>query len=291
MYDSESERFQMAVEIIQRLKPGLTAVQPNPLLSADLLQRAVGLFDTSPAPLAGDTLDLPAGRPAAPADSPSLRLADVLEQRGPFPAYSTLLGVCEDGMPFLFDLADPTPGSVLAQGRSKDHLTALLKAVLLSAGQINSPREVQYTIITPNPAEFAWFASQRHCAGVFGAYEDAALARVYELAQVANQRRSGRERGAVHILAVDDIHQLWRQREMYTESQLLWLLQHGARSYVWTVTTLRSELAGRLPPALMGAFLTRINAVEARRNKNAAPQFGVQYGNEWVGFTVPEISA
>ncbi len=66
-------------------------------------------------------------------------LAGLLESLPEPPPYAALLGACEDGLPFLFDLTNPAPGAVLVTGDAAGGKTRLLHSILHSACRMNTP--------------------------------------------------------------------------------------------------------------------------------------------------------
>jgi hypothetical protein len=92
-------------------------------------------------------------RPSSRAAIPSL--AGLIRKIGPQPPYSALVGLCEDGLPFLLDLSDPVPGAVLIAGDPSSGKTRLLQSLLASVGVFSGPQELSYTLITSRPQENA----------------------------------------------------------------------------------------------------------------------------------------
>jgi len=74
-----------------------------------------------------------------------------MERLGPVPPYSALIGMCEDGLPFLFDLDDPSAGSILMIGDENSGKTRLMQTILLSASALNPPERRMFSVITSNP--------------------------------------------------------------------------------------------------------------------------------------------
>lgn len=274
------EQLQIALEVMQRLGVERTMLPPNPAPDAYL-------------------------RPDPPsAGRPLPSLAGLIREIGPQPPYSALVGLCDDGLPFLLDLSDPSPGSILIAGDRGSGKTRQLQAILASAGALNQPEEVCYTVITPRPAEFELLQSQAHCLDVLTPGERAACALVLDYAEIANQRRTGRETGALLVLAVDDLAALDRYLDDKATRYLQWLLQHGPSVGIWTFASLEAgrarELDRRLLPAFGTRFIGKIASPGRASDLTGCPepvvealeggrQFCVLFGNEWIRFWIPEL--
>jgi hypothetical protein len=204
----------------------------------------------------------------------------------------------------MFDLSDPTPGSILIAGDRKSGKTRLLQAVLSSISALNRPDDVCYYMITPRPVENQVIYQQAHCLDILSPDEQSASALVLDFAEIANQRRSGRERGPVTILAIDDLSALNYYMDEKVTRYLQWLLEYGPKVGVWVIATVESDGARRIDRRLIPAFGTRLvgkisssslagllsgypdPVVEALES---GKQFCILYGSEWIRFWIPEI--
>lgn len=184
------------------------------------------------------------------------KIKDFVKDR-PMPAYSTIIGRVADQQrdPFLLDLTDPMPGSILFTSEL-DMTRASIRLMAEAATTISPASQVQVTIIADDLGRY----NDLPIIGI-EVYKDAAMARIYELAQVANQRRSGRERGAIHLLFLEDIRAVWKARDMYTESQLLWLLGNGPQSGIWPVAYCRAAHLPHVPRMVLELFKTHVQQV------------------------------
>lgn len=84
-------------------------------------------------------------------------------------------------------------------------------------------------------------------AETLASYDDRALAEAYDLSCVANQRRSGRERGAYKLLAIDSLDDLYRQRDAQVEAYLLWLISDGPAQGISVAAACSPEFPIRAP--------------------------------------------
>jgi hypothetical protein len=222
-----------------------------------------------------------------------------LPNLGPLPRYSAIIGVCEDGLPLLFDLSNPSAGCILILGSAQTGKCKLLKSILLSASLLNSPRDVNYFLVTPDPGKFADLAGYDHCSGVYSSYERAARELIIELASIAEQRKSGRQIGAMIILAIDDLYTFLKDREFEVDLHLKWLLKNGPNNGVWCIATLKPEYITKLRSEHLLLFKTRLIAnshplsLEPGNrlpSQNSYPDtFKTQIGSQPVHFWIPDL--
>jgi FtsK/SpoIIIE family len=237
--------------------------------------------------------------------TPTPSLSTVLGSLGHLPSYSALLGLCDDGLPFLMDLSDPAPGSILITGQPGSGKTRLLAALLTSAARLNDPRSVSFCVISPQLYEVESLGRFPHCQGIAPPYERTASEMIMKLAAIAEQRRSGRELGPAIILAIDDLAYLAGEYLDYGVSvHLKWLLHYGPASMVWPVVTLRSDQFHAVDRRLLGSFSTKVlgqwhfendprklNPGGRTLSRHLLPEgtFEVLFNNQWIRFAVPSI--
>ncbi len=232
-------------------------------------------------------------------------LSAVLASLGHLPSQSALIGLCEDGMPFLMDLSNPSPGSILITGQPGSGKTRLLAALLTSAAQLNDPYSMNFCVISPQLYELEPLRRFSHCQGIAAPYERDASEMIMKLAAVAEQRRSGRELGPAVILAIDDLAYLAGEYLDYgVSAHLRWLLQYGPASMVWPVVTIRSDQAYAVDRRMLAFFSTRFLGQGHYEHDNHKLGYGsrnlsehflqegtfeVLFNNQWIRFTVPSV--
>jgi hypothetical protein len=210
-----------------------------------------------------------------------------------------LLGVCEDGLPLLIDLTDPSPGSFLIVGDERSGKAHLLQAILASACYLNPPERVAVSVITPHPGLFEGLESIQNCRAVLSAYDRNASEYVIELSALAEQRRYGRHQGQVEILALHDMPEFVQYNDYEVNSYLKWLVEHGPSSSIWTIASIKASQLWRIRDGFYEAFgsqLTgRSSSTQITSGQDTAydrPQspgvFSTQVGDEWIRFWVPQ---
>ena len=234
------------------------------------------------------------------AGTPAISLQGLLHRLGPVPHYSALIGMCEDGLPFLFDLKDPSAGSILIVGDENSGKTRLLQTVLSSASALNPPEDVMFYVITTNPGRYQSMEKAGNCNTVLSAYDRLASELVVELAELTEERRYGRNRGNVEILAIDDLAAFVQNNDYEVNAYLKWLVEHGPRSAVWSIATILPAQAWRIRGGLMEAFGTQLTGWTSSHqlppeiqsqpvNQGDPEMFIAALGEEWVRFWVPDI--
>jgi len=188
---------------------------------------------------------------------PSLKR--IIQEFRPFPEKTVILGLCEDHLPFVLDLKNPRSGSLLISGEPGSGKTNLLGTIARSASMIESPDSICYCIISTKPDELADLYNAPHCQALVAPYDRAAGEIILALSAIAEQRRSGRERGPALLLLIDDIYPLLAHYfDFNTFLHLKWLVQNGPRSKVWPVISIQTNNVWDLSRDFVNIFPFRI---------------------------------
>jgi len=231
-------------------------------------------------------------------------LETLIQQCAPLPTDSIILGICDDGLPFVLDVTNPAPGALVILSDADAGQRRLLNAILASAALLNSEEELVFNLLVNDPEEFQNLAQFGHCHNVIpidGNSSDELAAVIRELAVITEARRRSRPVPPAVILAIDDLARCLQIIDDETFAQLYWLVKHGPRSRVWTIASLDALQARKIEPRLLASFRTRlIGSIEdadlgqyltGGENLEIEPsvdanQFYVPYGNSWVRFWV-----
>lgn len=285
---SPEERLLIGLKVLERLRPELRARREGfpPYEEA-------GDWHTTGEEVGADDFYIP--------DQPGLSaLQDVLSQAGPLPPYSLLLGACEDGLPFLLDLNNPAPGSLLVAGDRSSGKTRLLRAILSSAVMLNSPSEVAFNVIAARPDEYTGLEQEDHCEGIFAASDPCLDNFIVALSYLVEERRRSGSFGPAMVLVVDDLAELLQYISRRAFGRLFSIVQHGPSQRVWVAAAISSEQAGAVDGLLSG-FRTRLvgsiaspDLAEAFCGEGQAlatelepgSQFIAPFGSEWIHFWV-----
>ena len=183
----------------------------------------------------------------------------ILKSFGPFPPYSFVVGVCQDGLPFMISLDNPKSGSILVVGEDGFEKTQILKAMSLSASMLNNPEQVRLCVITNKVDRYANLMKYPNCHALLTPYERAAGEMVIEFASIAEQRRSGRERGGVMMLLIDDFQSFAPLLSDYSVYlNLKTLVTKGPLSGIWPIISIKPEDVHSTKGQLLHSFGTYI---------------------------------
>ena len=178
----------------------------------------------------------------------------------PVPYQSILIGACEDGLPFLLDLAQPSAGPVLVTGDAKCGKTHQMKVMVESALRLASPREIQIGIVTGHPDEwddlFDPYQRVKQSLGVFTWDSDALATLISSLADLVEARFTGKRNGPVVLLMVEDLSKV-ETLETSCQMTLHWLLENGPQVGVWAIASVQADQAVTLP-YWVSVFRTRL---------------------------------
>ncbi len=242
---TKNERLQIGWEILEKLVPLAPSRDRDPISGG----------------YPADELDYPSG--ASPIHAPGVfnslpSIREIINQLRPLPPYNALLGVCEDGLPFLFDLSDPSPGSLLITGEAGSGKSRLLRGILASASTMNRPDQVSFNLICQDFGLFSDVRRTSHCINSVSTYDRFSSELVIDLAKIAEQRKSGRQRGPIIILAIDDLATLLSYNEFELFSHLKWLVKYGPDSGIWPLATLKAGRLNKYGKRLLDEFGTHL---------------------------------
>jgi hypothetical protein len=286
---SSDERMMIGLKVLERLRTGWQdgRYQLRQLLDPQGTRGSTG--NTHPVDPNQEERDWP----------PSLET--LLDQAGDLSLYSVVLGVCEDGLPFLLDLTNPAPGAILICSDHGGGKTRLLRALLASASYLNPPDQLVFYLAARQPDEYSTLESLDHCKAINSIDQGIIPSLLDELASIAETRRRGRPEPPFIIFAIDG---LVSYLDILTQEQferLYWLIRHGPRSFIWPIITLSAEDSLEVHPRLLSLFRTRLigfihndsqagflsgdERLDARWIEEGL-QFYVPYGDEWLPFWV-----
>jgi hypothetical protein len=231
-------------------------------------------------------------------------IQDLIQEIGPLPPYSIIIGGCDDHSHLFLDLTDPAPGSIMIVGDDHSRRSRLLESILISSSLLNSPRRVRYALIAPDTTGLEYLTHRSHCYKATATDTDEAVDLIYELAEIAEYRRDNHQSGSAIILAIDDLASLLTGMNEDMLEQFRWLVQVGPEVQIWTIATLASKAVMDIDPEYINQFGTRlIGSVETGEVVNyltgssdnkpndviAGSQFSVLFNEDWVRFWIPAV--
>jgi hypothetical protein len=266
----------LAIETYQRLIPELnqTQIQPDPWSLAPLMQL--------------------------------LSVGQTLHSIESAPYKSVLIGTCEDGVPFLLDLTQPSAGPLLVTGDQSSGKTRQLKVMVESALRLATPREIQIGVISDRLDEwsdlFDPYNRIKHSLGLYTWSGETLPNLIHSMTALAEDRLNGRRMGTSVLLIVEDLSRI--EVLDYSEQMAFhWLLQNGAQVGIWVVASLRAEQAAEMP-FWVDVFRTRLFGkialpslaqqlaiYEGIETGHLIPgfEFCTRLGKKWLSYWVPEL--
>ncbi|HNB54560.1 MAG TPA: hypothetical protein PK530_21615, partial [Anaerolineales bacterium] len=196
-----------------------------------------------------------------------------LIERLALPKNSLILGVCEDGLPLVLELSDPSPGALLFLGDEVEGMQKHLQAILSSICLMSDPKQVQVDIITPSPKTFAPQKMYPHVQKTHLPDQDEMYELLGNLFGLVEQRQrkdnslAGKwlrdflplNKGPVRVLVIDQVDVLVEQLAPESLAYLRWLLRRGPAANVWVLASLNTRNAQCLDGKTLKAFGLRIS--------------------------------
>ncbi|MGB9799437.1 MAG: hypothetical protein ACPLUL_05025 [Thermanaerothrix sp.] len=150
---------------------------------------------------------------------------------------TAVLGVCEDGVPLLLDLHNPSPGALLVIGHELTTPLNLLEVVHQSLWMANDPQFLQLFLVSDK----AFSASHPVERWINPHHRDLEQTLI-QLSDVTNARQQGKLRGPSIVLLIEDLEWVLR-----ADPEAIWaleyLLHYGPNQKIWPIvaTTLENE--------------------------------------------------
>jgi hypothetical protein len=175
-------------------------------------------------------------------DTPSI--TQVLDRNQPVPFQTTLIGDCQDGLPFLMDLNQPENGPVLVTGDPETGKTRQLQVMVETALRLYTPRQVQVAVITRWPGDWEDIllgsSRRKFCHAITNLFDRKFMELVMDLTGLAEDRRNGRRRGAQVLLVIDELTGI-NDLDYEVQVNLRWLLEYGPQSGIWPLVSLEAS--------------------------------------------------
>ncbi len=223
-------------------------------------------------------------------------LRKVLRELMPLPKGALFLGVADDQLPVLLNLADPVPGPVLVAGDSGSGKTRLLQIVARAVAQTHDPDILRFAVIAEQPAEWESLSSSPNCEGILSFHEQ--LTTNY-LASLVNWGHSNKHSGEYVLLMIDGLEGLHDDPTLH--QSLRWLLLRGPARRIWPIVTVKATRASAVNQWLP-SFRTRLcGHIAPDRDLTpltgpgeasfhglvAGSQFAMREGKVWLPFWLP----
>jgi len=185
-------------------------------------------------------------------------LEEILDELDPLPAYSLLLGLCEDGLPLILDLTDPYCGSFLIAGDNDHTNFNILYSLLTSGYKINTPAEVNLHLISPRADELFELHKQPSFKICFDPARPECEIVVEEMVNLVHQRQGTLDIQPIHILAIDRLDLLFQTLSPEAQRWFCWLQENGPEAGLWIFASIESRRIKNTHYGVIDGFPSRI---------------------------------
>lgn len=237
-------------------------------------------------------MTFPQSYPATPGKAPlplkgvqevpeAISLIDALHEFLPLPPLQLLLGLCEDGLPLLFDLSQPNSAPLLFTADSAVALGVHFKSTLFSACLLNEATDLNMHLISDRPRFYGALERQPHFLINFHLQSPEAGILLEEMANLVDARRQGSEPWPVQLLAIDGLADFAAALNANHLALLRWLVEAGPEQGVWILAAQSGPRLSSLAPDLLALFPTRVDG------RLAGYQAVILAGDEEIPVAVP----
>lgn len=257
-----------------------------------------------PRPIFTEQTPLPPDRIIQPA-TPLTRL---LTDNPGLPQQTAILGICDDQLPMLLDLNDPSPGSLLVAGDERQQQLDLLRTAISSVILRNTPRSVQFIIFSHLPGAWQDWVNghhfERYCMGIIGVDLPEASEWIQNLAEWTRQRQAGLRSGPPIIVLLDTLNFIPKLNN-HLRLRFEFLVKEGPQAKIWPIAAISTALASSLTrqvdqfqTLIYGysedtSFYTRLSGISETEAKalrepgKFAVKLGTEEKHEWLKFSLP----
>jgi len=217
----------------------------------------------------------------------------------PFLSHETaLLGVCEDGIPLLLDLRNPSPGALLVIAAQTSTSSEMLDVICQSLQVANAPFSLQIFRVTDTKTP-----SLHPLERVINPFERDLETRLLELADLSDSRQHGRWNGPSVVLMIDKLEWI-----LQIDHEAIWafehLLHYGPAQKIWPIVATTTETEThllrwlrRFRTLIWGADLSPAQKKHFGVPENPLSQFlpqtrcfSLRSQGQWIHLWLPEIA-
>ncbi|MCX8024115.1 MAG: hypothetical protein N3A60_02815 [Thermanaerothrix sp.] len=142
---------------------------------------------------------------------------------------TVLIGICEDGVPLLLDLHNPSPGSVLVIGQKINTAVNLIEVAHRSLLLANNQHTLEIFRISDSAP-----ATSHPIEHWINPYDRTLESTLSHLSDITNARQNGKMRGPSIVLLVDSLE--WVLEADYEAKWALeYLLHYGPNQKIWPI--------------------------------------------------------
>jgi hypothetical protein len=231
---------------------------------------------------------------------------EILQKLVPAPTGTALLGLCQDGLPLLLDLASNSPGGLLLLDPQPDRIRALLTGIIASVIHLSPPESIEIFLISPQLDQFPHPPEGAYVFRWADMRKKGAQELLYEFLSAAGNQEFTLPDNRLRLLLLDEAHQFLPILDRYTQDLLGWAATNGPQSGCRVVASaLAVESGTLLPEAFLASFDVRVygHPPDSRSSRLApAPQidpathtregyFSINIAGESTPFWLPSNTA
>jgi hypothetical protein len=167
-----------------------------------------------------------------------------------------LLGIGVDEGIYYLDLDNPVSGATLIVGDDDANRSGLIHSILASATRLNSHSQVTVSVICRKVDDYDPFVQTQHLQEMLPADEPITSEFIREVAAEAMERRKGKSPEPAALLFIDDLVECLSFLDQVAYERLYWLVRHGPRYKIWTISTLAAAQMDFVDQRYLAAFRT-----------------------------------
>ena len=193
-----------------------------------------------------------------------MALSKVFHSLEPFPGNALFLGVCEDGLPLLVDLANPDPGAILILGDREAANLDLIRTMIASVVLLDASPRIQVDVASAYPTEYRDFYGTSHQFSMISldGTGPSRLSNLEDLlsfyvSKIREAALSGYPQEA-RLLVIDDLDFVLNGLSSASLNALDWVVQYGPREGVWVTAGLHTRDFKLIDDPILRHFQTRI---------------------------------
>jgi len=185
-------------------------------------------------------------------------LEEVLSQQRHLPSFSLLMGLCEDQLPLVLDLTDPSHGAFLIAGDNGFDNTTLMHSLLTAAFKANHQSQVSLHLISPHADDLLYFHRQPSFKISYEPYRPEIEIVLEEMVNLVDARRHSRQITPIHLFVIDGLDLLWQALGPQARLRLDWLIKNGSSCGLRIFASIESTYISKNIQPTINLFPSRI---------------------------------
>jgi hypothetical protein len=219
------------------------------------------------------------------------------------PPRTVILGECRDQIPLFLDLQDSDLGSLLITADPDSGQSHQLELILASALFFNRKSEIRPVIISSQQNWYRTdprFNRSQNPVKVIPWYDTDLGGEIQKLANLCDDRNSGRHAGQTYLVLFDDFDQV-NTLDYQTQMEIRWLVKYGPQAGIWPIVSgspdflcqvpfwtdlFRTRLLGRIDSPILADQLSIFPDSPVRR-LGRGMEFATRFNQQWFIYRLP----